>query len=70
MINVESRFEQEGLGASIILQIHDELLFEVPEGEIDKTRKIVKEKMEGTIKLSVPLVVQTKVGRNWDKMKG
>ena len=70
MINLDRRFQKEGLGAYIVLQIHDELLFEVPEAEIDKTRKIVKEEMEEAIKLSVPLVVETKVGKNWGEMKG
>jgi len=70
MVNLERRFKEEGLGAYIILQIHDELLFEVPEEEMDKTRKIVKEEMEGAIKLSVPLVVDTKVGKNWAEMRG
>ncbi|MEA3485492.1 MAG: DNA polymerase, partial [Candidatus Aerophobetes bacterium] len=69
MVNLEKRFKEEGLGAYIILQIHDELLFEVPEREMDKTRKIVKEEMEGAIKLSVPLVVDTKIGKNWAEMK-
>ena len=70
MVNLHRRFEEENLGAYIILQIHDELLFEVPEKEVDKTRKIVKEEMEKAMKLSVPLVVQTKVGKNWAEMKG
>ncbi|MEA3485494.1 MAG: DNA polymerase [Candidatus Aerophobetes bacterium] len=70
MVNLERRFKEEGLGAYIILQIHDELLFEIPEREMDKTRKIVKEEMEGAIKLSVPLVVDTRVGKNWAEMRG
>ncbi len=68
MLNVEKRFQEEELGAWIILQIHDELLFEVSEREIDETRRIVKEEMEGAMKLSVPLVVETKVGKNWAEM--
>jgi DNA polymerase-1 len=42
---------------------------EVPEAEIDQTRKIVKEEMERAMKLSVALVVETKVGKNWGEMK-
>jgi DNA polymerase-1 len=69
MINLNRRFKKEGLGAYIILQIHDELLFEVPEAKIDQTRKIVKEEMESAMRLYVPLVVQTKVGKNWGEMR-
>jgi len=69
MVNLAKRFKEEKLGAYIILQIHDELLFEVPEGEMIKTRKIVKEEMENAMKLSVPLVVDTKVGKNWAEMR-
>jgi len=68
MVNLEKRFTEEQLGAWTILQIHDELIFEVPEREIDETRRIVKEEMEGAMKLSVPLVVETKVGKNWAEM--
>ena len=69
MINLDRRFKKEKLGVYIILQIHDELLFEVPEAEIDMTRKIVKQEMEKAIKLSVPLLVETKVGKNWGEMR-
>ncbi|TET27646.1 DNA polymerase I, partial [Candidatus Aerophobetes bacterium] len=68
MVNLEKRFREEELEAWIILQIHDELIFEVPERELDETRRIVKEEMEGAMKLSVPLVVETKVGKNWAEM--
>ena len=68
MVNLEKRSREEELGAWIILQIHDELLFEVPEEEMNETRRIVKEEMEGAMKLSVPLMVETKVGKNWAEM--
>jgi DNA polymerase I len=55
--------------ARMILQVHDELLFEVPEEEVARLTKVVKEVMEGVYKLSVPLVVETKAGRNWRDMK-
>jgi DNA polymerase-1 len=53
----------------MILQVHDELLFEAPEDEIPRLTSIVKEVMEGVHKLRVPLVVETKVGPNWRDMK-
>ncbi len=51
----------------MILQVHDELLFEVPEDEIDLIRPMVEEEMEGVYPLDVPLKVDVKVGRNWDE---
>ena len=53
----------------MILQVHDELLFEAPEEEVESLRKLVKQVMEGVYKLRVPLLVETKVGPNWRDMK-
>jgi DNA polymerase I len=53
----------------MILQVHDELLFEAPEKELPKLKKLVKEVMEGVHTLRVPLVVETKSGSNWRDMK-
>ena len=53
----------------MILQVHDELLFEGPENEIPRLTSLVKEVMEGVYKLRVPLIVETKVGPNWRDMK-
>ena len=69
MINLSRRLRKEKLRGRMILQIHDELLLEVPGEEITLTRKIVKEEMEGAIKLSVPLIVDSKIGKNWAEMK-
>jgi DNA polymerase-1 len=55
--------------ARMILQVHDELLFEAPEAEIPRLRNLVKEVMEGVYKLRVPLLVESKVGPNWRDMK-
>ena len=49
----------------MLLQVHDELLFEVPDKEIDKTKDVARKVMEGAATLSVPLVVDTGVGANW-----
>jgi DNA polymerase-1 len=51
--------------AKMILQVHDELIFEVPEGGVDRVRKIVVEEMERVVSLTVPLKVDVGVGRNW-----
>ena len=66
MINIHNRIGKENLRTKMILQVHDELLFEVPEDEIDLVRPMVKEEMEGVHPLDVPLKVDVKVGSNWD----
>ena len=53
----------------MILQVHDELLFECEPKDVEKVAKMVKEKMENAMKLSVPLVVDLKVGPNWGEMQ-
>ena len=56
-----------GLKTKMLLQVHDELIFEVPEAEVDKTRALVKDVMESAYTLSVPLEVDIGVGDNWDE---
>ena len=68
MIELDRRLS-DGFDASMILQVHDELLFEAPEEEISRLTKLVKEVMEGVHKLRVPLVADTKIGPNWRDMK-
>jgi len=63
MIRLHDRLE--GTGARMLLQVHDELLFEVPEADIEATRAIVREEMEGAIELDVPLRVDLGVGASW-----
>jgi DNA polymerase-1 len=65
MVEIHRRLAERGARARMILQVHDELLLEVPEGEIEPTREIVRSAMEGALSLDVPLVVDMKVGRNW-----
>jgi len=68
MIEVDRRLADD-FRARMILQVHDELLFEAPEDEIPQLTRLAKEVMEGVHKLRVPLVVDTKVGANWRDMK-
>ena len=68
MIELDQRLA-DGFESQMILQVHDELLFEAPEKEIPRLTKLVKEVMEGARKLRVPLLVDTKVGPNWRDMK-
>jgi DNA polymerase-1 len=65
MISIQRRLEEEKLGAKMILQVHDELLFEAPTKEKGALEKLVKEEMENVYKLAVPLVVEIGAGPNW-----
>lgn len=65
MIRIWKRFKEETIPAKMILQVHDELLFEFPEHELEKVRVIVRREMEGAAILSVPLKVEVGHGRNW-----
>lgn len=67
MARIPKALEREKLSARMLLQVHDELLFDVPEAEIDRTASVVKEVMESAARLSVPLTVDTGVGDNWDE---
>ncbi len=69
MIRVHERLRREKLGARMILQVHDELLLEVPENEIERTKEVVKAEMESVHEMSVPLVVDVGVGKNWMEAK-
>jgi DNA polymerase-1 len=68
MIELHKRLEDE-FKSQMILQVHDELLFEGPEKEIPRLQKLVKQVMEGVHELSVPIAAETKVGPNWRDMK-
>jgi DNA polymerase-1 len=65
MISIDARLKKEKLAAKMILQVHDELLFELPVKEKSKLEKLVKEEMENVHKLTVPLVVEMGTGPNW-----
>ena len=65
MIDIYEEFNKEGLKSKMLLQIHDELVFNVVDGEKTKVKAIIKDKMENVYKLSVPLVVDIEEGTNW-----
>lgn len=65
MVAIFKRFEAEGLKSKMILQVHDELNFNVLKDEQDKVKQIVLEEMEGAIKLEVPLIADCGEGANW-----
>ncbi|MEZ4485456.1 MAG: DNA polymerase [Syntrophotaleaceae bacterium] len=65
MVAISRRLQQEKLQARMVLQVHDELVFDVPEGELENLQKLVREEMEGAASLAVPLLVDMGSGRNW-----
>ncbi len=65
MVNIDRAFSAEGLHARMLLQIHDELIFEVPRAELKATAARVRSLMEHALDLSVPLAVNVEVGKNW-----
>jgi DNA polymerase-1 len=65
MISVERRLRTDAMDTRMILSVHDELVFDVPEAEIQKASAIIKEEMENVIVLEVPLVVEIGLGDNW-----
>jgi DNA polymerase-1 len=69
MINVQGEMDRRGLKSKMILQVHDELLFEVPPEEMEEMKGLVLEKMPEAMELIVPLKVDIKTGSNWGEMK-
>ena len=67
MIKLPQQLRDARLGARMLLQVHDELLFDVPKKELEQTKSLVKKVMESTAELSIPLVVDTGYGLNWDE---
>ena len=68
MCKMAGELHQRSLRTKMILQVHDELGFEVPEEELEAMRSLLREVMEGTYSLSVPLKVDMKMGRDWENM--
>ncbi|MDH3664839.1 MAG: DNA polymerase I, partial [Alphaproteobacteria bacterium] len=66
MIQVDRAIGRSDLGARMLLQVHDELVFELPEAELDATAELVRKTMENAAHLSVPLTVEVGSGANWD----
>ena len=65
MIAIHKRLLREGLAARMLLQIHDELIFEAPAEELPRLAALVREEMAGAAALRVPLKVDLKAGPNW-----
>lgn len=67
MNSIDARMQKAGLASRMLLQVHDELVFEVAKGELDALTALVTEEMERVVELSVPLEVQIGVGKSWDQ---
>lgn len=65
MLKVDEALRRERLAARMVMQVHDELLVEAPEAEVERVKAILKREMEGAVELDVPLVVEVGAGRNW-----
>jgi DNA polymerase-1 len=65
MINIKKRFEQEGIKSKMLLQVHDELVFDALKSELEIIKPIIKHEMENAVKTDVPLIVDMGTGENW-----
>lgn len=68
MIRLPEAIKKAGLKTRMILQVHDELIFEVPESELEEATKLVTQVMESALELSVPLLTEARVGHNWAEL--
>jgi len=69
MIRIHNIFEEQKMRARMLLQVHDELIFEAPPDEMEAVKALVKTEMESVYKLSVPLLVEVSSGLNWRDAK-
>ena len=67
MLAVQKTLDEEGKGTRMVMQVHDELVFEVPEAEIDWAKTEIPKLMAGVAQLSVPLIAEVGIGPNWDE---
>ena len=70
MIHINEALIGEGLKSIMVLQVHDELIFEVPENEIEQMKVLIADKMSHAMTLDVPLELDMKIGKNWYDMEG
>ncbi len=67
MVTVHKWLDERGFGAKLIMQVHDELVLEVPQSELDEVREGLRTRMQDVAELEVPLIVDVGVGDNWDE---
>ena len=69
MLNIDKEIKSRSLKSKMLLQVHDELIFEVPNDEVDEMNMLVREQMEGVVSLKVPLKVDIGISDNWYELK-
>ena len=69
MLKIDAKLEEGNYQTAMLLQVHDELVFEVPEQELSTIVKLVQREMESVMELAVSLKVDVKVGRDWESVK-
>ena len=69
MVKIDNELEERGLRSKMLVQVHDELVFEVESGEEDALKELVERNMENAVKLDVPLIVDDSFGKNWYEVK-
>ena len=69
MVEIYDEFNKRGLKSKMIIQVHDELVFNVLDSELEEVKEVVRNIMENTFKLSVPLKVEMEVGNDWFEAK-
>jgi DNA polymerase-1 len=69
MLRIPAALEQAGLRSRMLLQVHDELVLECPQTEMERTARLVQETMEAAYSLSIPLSTEARWGRNWGEMQ-
>ena len=69
MINLNREMDKRRLKSKMLLQVHDELIFEVPQDELKEMRQLVPKLMSTALQLSIPLKVDIKTGNNWGEME-
>ena len=67
MIDVHAWLQRENLGARLVMQVHDELVLEVPDAEVERLKTDLPARMAGVAQLSVPLLAEVGVGENWEQ---
>ena len=69
MINIQKRLDKSQMKSMMILQVHDELIFETPKDEVIQLNSIIYELMPSALKLDVPITIDTKMGSTWGTLK-